>query len=99
MLIDVLWSEWVTIRRHPWTVLAILLSVAGVLHLALRHNELPKALAYLCAMLAAVFVVDLFAWLFPTNSVLPVRRPKRSDVRYRLRSDRHVGFDRSVQCV
>ena len=62
-------------RRHPWTSLAILLSVAGVLHLAVRHGEVPKALAYLGAMLVCVFVVDIFARLFPTSMEFPVRRP------------------------
>lgn len=75
--IDVVRSQCATIRRHPWTSLAVLLSVGGVLHLALRHNELPKALAYLAAMLACVIVVDLFARWFPTDQEFPVRRPKQ----------------------
>ncbi|MBK7941600.1 MAG: CPBP family intramembrane metalloprotease [Flavobacteriales bacterium] len=51
--------------------------MAGVLHLAVRHNEVPKAMVYLGAMLACVFVVDLFAGWFPTVMEFPVRRPGR----------------------
>lgn len=51
--------------------------LAGVLHLAVRHDEVPKALAYLGAMLLCVFVVDLFALWFPTELQFPVRRPQR----------------------
>ena len=75
--IDVLRMQWNAVRRHPWTVLGILLCVAGVLELAVRHEELPKALAYLGAMLACVFIVDLFAQWFPTRWEFPVRRPER----------------------
>lgn len=77
LVIDVFRSQWAAIRRHPWTVWAMLLSVAGVLHLAVRHDELPKALAYVAAMYVSVFVVDLFARMFPTDLEFPVRRPKR----------------------
>ncbi|MBL7938369.1 MAG: CPBP family intramembrane metalloprotease [Flavobacteriales bacterium] len=65
------------LRRHPWTAVCVLLCVAGMLDLAVRHDEVPKALAYLSAMLACVFVVDLFARWFPTGTTLPVRRPER----------------------
>lgn len=53
--------------RHPWIALGILLCVAGVLELAIRHEELPKALAYLGAMLACAFFIDFFAQWFPTK--------------------------------
>ncbi|HRH70099.1 MAG TPA: CPBP family intramembrane metalloprotease [Flavobacteriales bacterium] len=68
---------WGSIRRHPWSTLCILASLAGVLHLAVRHDEVPKALAYFGAMLACVFVVDLFARWFPTQLEFPVHRPQR----------------------
>lgn len=63
--IDVLHMQWNAVRRHPWTVLGILLCVAGVLELAIRHEEQPKALAYLGAMLVCAFIIDLFAQWFP----------------------------------
>jgi membrane protease YdiL (CAAX protease family) len=74
---DVLHMQWNAARRHPWTVLGILLCVAGVLELAIRHDELPKALAYLGAMLLCAFIIDLFAQWFPTQWEFPVRRPER----------------------
>ncbi len=75
--IDVLRLEWSAVRRHPWTSLGILLCVVGVLELAVRHEELPKALAYVGAMLLCAFMVDLFALWFPTALEFPVRQPKR----------------------
>lgn len=54
-------------RRHPWTELGILLCVAGLMELAIRHEELPKTLAYLGAMLVCAFIIDLFAQWFPTK--------------------------------
>lgn len=66
--------------RHPWIALGILLCVAGVLELAIRHEELPKALAYLGAMLACAFFIDLFAQWFPTPWEFRVRRPEREAV-------------------
>ena len=74
---DVLRMQWNAVRRHPWTVLGILLCVAGVLELAIRHEELPKALAYLGAMVLCAFIIDLLAQLFPTQWEFPVRRPER----------------------
>jgi hypothetical protein len=55
------------VRRHPWTELGILLCVAGLMELAIRHEELPKTLAYLGAMLVCAFIIDLFAQWFPTK--------------------------------
>lgn len=77
---DVLRMQWCTMRRHPWTVLVTLLSVAGVLHLAMRHGEVPKALTYLGAMLLGGFVVDLFAQWKGESGALPVRQPQREAV-------------------
>jgi len=76
-MIGVVRMQWGTMRRHPWTVVCILLCIVGVLELAVRHAELPKALAYLGAMLACAFIVDLFARWFPTQWDFPVRRPHR----------------------
>lgn len=76
-MIGVLRMQWATMRRYPLTVACIGLSICGVLELAARHGELPKALAYLGAMLTCAFIVDLFACWFPTQWEFHVRRPQR----------------------
>ncbi len=76
----ILRMQWDTLRRHPWVATCILLCVAGVLELAVRHDALPKALAYLGAMLACVFLVDLFARWKATRGALPVQHPSREAI-------------------
>ena len=65
------------LRRNTWVAALVLIMAIAVMVYGAQHDHLPKAIAYVVAMVVGAFLVDLFTQWKAASSPFPVRQPKR----------------------
>lgn len=77
LLVSTILFQIAALRRNAWVAALVLLAAIAVVVYGAQHDRLPKAIAYLVAMTAAAFLVDLFTHWKGSAPAYPVRQPRR----------------------